>query len=216
MPDASCQMQDFGASCTSGVLRRTPCGVRQILRVIIVLHFTIYPVSDSYNFRGLTPTMIRFPKKTRSEPEVALIDTSPEVAPDNDARAEPRWRRNHLDAKGDATELARKIRGKLVENMHDKHVIKPGKKRSSMDQTQSLFLPLPFVLRSLRISSPSPYHSLPISFQPLSISFHLYPAPLPMLSAASLSASSLRLRRYLGSACATLPALPGATSGNVV
>ena len=100
-----------------------------------------------------------------------------------------------------------------MENMHDKHVIKPGKKRSSMDQTQSLFLPLPFVLRSLRISSPSPYYSLPISFQPLSISFHLYPAPLPMLSAASLSASSLQLRRQLGSACA---ALSGATSGNVV
>ena len=100
-----------------------------------------------------------------------------------------------------------------MENMHDKHVIKPGKKRSSMDQTQSLFLPLPFVLRSLRISSPSPYYSLPISFQPLSISFHLYLAPLPMLSAAYSSALSLRLRRHLGSARA---ALPGATSGDVI
>ena len=86
-----------------------------------MLCLTIYPVSDSCNFRGLTPSIDTFSKeKTRSEPEVALIDTSPEVAPEN-ARAEPRWRRNRYDAKGVATELERKIRGKHAENMHDKH-----------------------------------------------------------------------------------------------
>ena len=44
-------------------------------------------------------------EKTRSEPEVALIDMLPKVAPDSDVRAEPRWRRNRYDAKGVATEL---------------------------------------------------------------------------------------------------------------
>ena len=78
-----------------------------------MLRLTIYPVSDSCNFHGLPPLNFTFSKeKTRSEPEVALIDMSPEVAPDNDACAEPRWRRNCFNAKGDATELAQKIRGK--------------------------------------------------------------------------------------------------------
>ena len=38
-----------------------------------------------------------------SEPKVAPIDTSSEVAPENAAREEPRWRRDYYDnAEGDA------------------------------------------------------------------------------------------------------------------
>ena len=95
----------------------------------MVLRSTIYPVSDSCNFRGLPPLINTFTEeKTRSEPQVVLIYTSPEAALDNAARLEPKWRRNcYNNAKGDAAELAQKICGKRAENMHDKHVIKLGK-----------------------------------------------------------------------------------------
>ena len=86
-------------------------------------------VSVSCNFHSLLPSINTFSnEKTRSEPEVAPINMLPKVAQDKAAHAEPRWRCNRYDdAKGDATELARKICGKRAENMHDKHVIKPGK-----------------------------------------------------------------------------------------
>ena len=71
----------------------------------LLLRLTFYPVSDYCNFRGLPPSIDTFFKeKKRSELEVAPINMSPEVAPDNAARAEPRWRCNRYDAEGDAAD----------------------------------------------------------------------------------------------------------------